>query len=177
MWKGKLINGKLINYVNEATVNYITKYVNKIDADHKNYIPKILTTKGIGKNYITNPNAKTNKFKEKQTRETYITRSGHKLSLPIYYRNKIYSEQERELLWIQKLDKQVRYIRGEKIDVSRSTSNYEHLLRWHQAQNKELGYGGDEKWTEIQYENQQRDMMRSKRIMDAARIGLPTHKT
>ena len=35
-------------YVNEQTINYIVKYVFKKDATHKNYTPKILTSKGIG---------------------------------------------------------------------------------------------------------------------------------
>ena len=39
-------------YVNEQTINYIVKYVSKIDNDHKGYIPKILTSAGIGKNFL-----------------------------------------------------------------------------------------------------------------------------
>ena len=39
--------------------------------------------------------------------------------MPIYYRNKIYSEEEREKLWIQKLNSNTRYILGEKIDISK----------------------------------------------------------
>ena len=42
----------------------------------------------------------TNKYnKEEGTNETYKTKSGLKLALPIYYRNYIYNEEEREKLW------------------------------------------------------------------------------
>ncbi|MEM0173380.1 MAG: hypothetical protein QXI16_02620, partial [Sulfolobaceae archaeon] len=40
------------NYVNNKTINYIIKYCTKIDASHKNYVPIILTSKGIGKGYL-----------------------------------------------------------------------------------------------------------------------------
>ena len=38
MWKGKYLGeGKYKNFVNEQTVNYLTKYVHKIDQKHKYY--------------------------------------------------------------------------------------------------------------------------------------------
>ena len=37
VWDGDEENGKRINYVNERTVNYIVKYVSKIDLIHPNY--------------------------------------------------------------------------------------------------------------------------------------------
>ena len=52
--------------------------------------------------------------KNGETDETYRTRKGLKLALPIYYRNKIYAEEEKEKLWIEKLDKKERWIDGEK---------------------------------------------------------------
>ena len=52
-----------------------------------------------------------NKFNQNgETREYYKTETGHKQALPIYWRNKIYSEEEREKLWLQKLDKEERYV-------------------------------------------------------------------
>ena len=44
--------GQITNYVNEKTVNYIIKYITKIDEQHKAYKPKILCSKGIGAVYI-----------------------------------------------------------------------------------------------------------------------------
>ena len=55
------------DYVNERSVNYIIKYITKIDRDHKNFIPKVLCSNGIGKRYITNGNIDNNKFKGHET--------------------------------------------------------------------------------------------------------------
>ena len=84
-----------------------------MDIDHPNYTPKILCSKGIGSNYVNTYNATRNKYNGEETKEYYVTRTGHKLALPIYYRNKIYSEDEREQLWLHKLDKEERWVMGE----------------------------------------------------------------
>ena len=54
-----------------------------------------------------------NKFNGTDTNEAYRLRNGTKLNLPIYYRNKIYTEEEREKLFIQKIDKGDVWICGE----------------------------------------------------------------
>ena len=81
----QLTNGE--SYVNEKTINYITKYVTKRDEKHKEYESKILTSPGIGKDYIDSGRAKRNKYNHENTKEEYRTRQGIKLNLPIYYRN------------------------------------------------------------------------------------------
>ena len=63
-----------------------------MDNDHKEYVPKMLTSAGIGLGYVETLNAGLNKYKGKETKETYTTKSGHQMALPIYYRNYIYSE-------------------------------------------------------------------------------------
>jgi len=143
------------DYVNEKTINYMVKYVHKTDKKHPNYNSKILTSPGIGKNYTTTSNANKNKFKPKETIETYTNRTGQKVALPIYYRNKIYTEEEKEKLWIEKLDKQIRWVDGQKVDVSKDLKCYYRLLKEAQRKNKELGYGNDEvNWEKKYYENQ-----------------------
>ena len=96
-------------FVNEQTINYITKYVTKVDLDHKEYKPLILCSKGIGKKYITSTNSENTKFNNDKTKDYYTTRSGHKIALPTYYRNSLYTEEEREKLWLYKLDQETRY--------------------------------------------------------------------
>lgn len=168
IWKGKKINNQIINYVNEKTINYITKYVTKIDNIHKNYKPIILCSKGIGANYINTSNSKTNKFKNAETKETYTTRTGTKLPLPIYYRNKIYTEEQREKLWTIKLDKEIRYVLGEKIDISQGDQKYLEALEAAQKINKELGYGKpnttENDWEQYEYEKQLRQLKIETRI-------------
>lgn len=155
------------NYVNNRTVNYIIKYITKTDADHPNYKPKILCSKGIGGNYTSDPRAFRNKFKNEETIETYRTESGHKISMPIYWRNKIYTDEEREKLWLQRLDRQERWICGEKYKAN-DRETQRKLMEWYRQKNGELGYGkGKKDWNAAEYENAQRQMMIEKRIYDA----------
>lgn len=153
------------NYLNEKTVGYITKYINKIDEIHKEYQPRILTSSGIGKEYINTHNANRNKYKGEKTEEHYTTNTGHKMSMPIYWRNKIYTKEEREKLWIQKLNKEQRFICGEKISIKNGYKEYDEVLKHYREKNKKLGYGTDEKnWDREQYENQRREIIRETRI-------------
>lgn len=157
------------DYVNERTVNYIVKYVTKIDQKHKNYTSKILTSSGIGSKYTETYNSQKNKYKTKNTEETYRFRNGTKASLPIYYRNKIYTDEEKEKLWIEKLDKQERWILGQRIDISETEEHYIKALKEAQRKNERLGYGKSEKnWSEIEYENNRRELMRSKRTVQSS---------
>ncbi|AXH75581.1 MAG: replication initiator protein [Microviridae sp.] len=168
IWKGHKRLGKLINYVSEATVNYIVKYIHKVDFQHKTYKAKVLTSAGIGSNYTNTINSKANKYKEEKTDETYRTRSGHKIALPIYWRNKIYSEEERERLWIEKLDKQERWVRGVKIDISKSEKGYYNALETAREENIRLGYGSDKKmWKREHYERQRREALWTYRVQNA----------
>lgn len=156
-WLGDEIVGKIKNYVNESTVNYITKYISKTDFIHKEYKPIILTSAGIGRGYIKR--AKHNKFNGKDTDELYRTSTGHKMSMPIYYRNKIYTDEEKEELWLQKLDKNERWVCGEKVKANDERQYYE-ILKYHRKRNKELGYGDDEiNWDRIEYEKQRRKLI------------------
>lgn len=170
IWKGKKVGEKdrkpiLQNYVNDTTVGYMTKYVNKIDERHKEYKSIILTSPGIGRDYTKTLSAMKNTYREERTNEAYRTRTGHQIAMPIYWRNKIYTEEQREELWLKKLDKQVRYVMGEKIDISKGEENYHKTLRWYQERNKQLGYkDGTKDWSRAKYEEQRANMMRAKRI-------------
>jgi hypothetical protein len=155
-------------YVNEKTINYIVKYISKTDEKHKEYNSKILTSAGIGRNYLDREDSKKNKYNENNTKETYTTRQGTKLALPIYYRNKIYSEEEKEKLWLKKLDEEVRYVCGEKIDISKGNETYYKILEWYRNKNKRLGYGDDSKnWELKRYENERRNLKTLTRIKNA----------
>lgn len=152
-------------YVNEKTINYITKYCTKIDEKHKEYKPKIFCSSGIGKNYIGTLNSKINKYKKGKTKEYYQKRDGTKLALPIYYRNKIYTEEEREKLWIEKLDQKIRYVDGVRIDISKGEEEYYRKLKHAREKNKELGYGSDEiNWERKRYERELRNLNYKKRL-------------
>ena len=148
-------------YVNAKTINYIIKYIHKIDHIHKEYIPKILTSPGIGNGY----KGEINKYKENKTKEFYRLTNGQKISLPIYYRNKIYNEEEKEKLWLKKLDEEVRYINGKKIDISKGEEKYYKVLEYERKQNKTLGYADNTiNWERRMYENQRRNLLHQERI-------------
>ena len=116
------------SYVSDKTINYIVKYLNKTDKIHKEYKPKMFASQGIGKNYLNRKESERNKYSKNGTVETYKNKKGYEMGLPIYWRNHIYNEEEREKLWIEKLDKQERWVDGEKVDISKGDKEYYKLL-------------------------------------------------
>ena len=78
------------------------------------------------------------------TNENYRLNNGGKTALPIYYRNKIYSEEEREKLWLKKLDDNLRWIDGIKVKGDDEERIFK-ILKNAQERNERLGYGNDNK--------------------------------
>ena len=159
--------GQITNYVNAKTVNYIIKYITKIDEQHKAYQPKIPCSKGIGAGYMKRSDWENAKYKENgKTKETYINSQGFKMALPMYYRNKIYTEEEREKLWIEKLDKEERWVCGEKVSIKGNEyEEYNKLRDWYREKSKRLGYGnGEMKWSHKKYEEERRELLHRKRL-------------
>ena len=110
-----------------------------------------------------------NLYKKNETKEYYVDKEGIKNSLPKYYRNQLYSEEERELLWLEKLDKNERWVLGVRIDVStyEGEEEYYRALSDAQNKNKRLGYGSNEiDWERKKYEIDRRNMLFKKRIMN-----------
>ena len=161
IWDSERKNG----WVNEQTINYITKYVTKIDEKHKYYKSIILTSPGIGKQYMQRPDADRNKYNGTKTKQTYKNRQGFELALPKYYRNQIYSESERENLWREMLDKEERYVMGRKIDVSKNEKEYIAVREEARELNRRSGYGTNEVDAEEKmYERIHREMVQNKRL-------------
>ena len=102
-------------FVNEKTIQYITKYMTKIDEKHKDFIGKVLCSKGIGAGYVNRDDAKKHIYKPGKTIETYRLRNGSKINLPIYYRNQLFTEEEREALFLDKIEKGIIYVMGQKV--------------------------------------------------------------
>lgn len=164
VWKGHMKNGQLINYVSEKTINYMVKYVTKTDILHKAYKPKILCSKGIGSGYMKTYNSTKNGYKETgNTKTTYTNSKGFEQALPIYYRNKIYSDEEREKLWIQLLDKNERYVGGEKIPAD-NEEEYYNLVKYYRELNAQMGYGNPNDYSVKDYEHQRRKLKQAERM-------------
>ena len=109
-------------FVSEKTIQYITKYMTKIDEQHKEFTGKVLCSQGIGKGYTERSDANKHKYKKGETIETYRLRNGAKINLPIYYRNQIFTQKEREKLFIDKIEKGIIYVMGQP--VSRDDEKY-----------------------------------------------------
>lgn len=164
-WKYKNEYGKKVNYVSPRTINYMMKYVTKIDSKHKEYKPAMLVSDGIGADFTKTLQAQQIK---KESREYYKTSTGHELALPIYWKNKIYNEEEREKLWIKRLDKEERWVNGQKFDISKTTKAYENALQAARQKNTELGYGSRPNENRKEYEEQKREIMHQTRIKKAS---------
>lgn len=136
------------NYVNTKSINYIAKYVTKVDKVNIGFFGKVLCSPGIGRAFVNSRQFENHLFREKDTQDFYVNSRGGKMSMPIYYRNYLYTESERETLWIYKIDEKIRYIFGEKIDIStpEGMKNYYETLLYYRQKNKELGYITIEDW-------------------------------
>lgn len=138
------------------TINYLIKYVHKVDNEHKNFEQVVLCSKGIGANYLNRPlTKKIHKYNENLTIEFYRLPNGCKVNLPIYYRNKLWDEDTREKLWCHRLDKDERYIMGNKIEnvsTLEGENLYYKMLKTAQENNKLLGFGDDSfQWKKRDY--------------------------
>lgn len=120
-------------FVNEKTIRYITKYMLKKNPYDPLFQGVILSSSGIGKNYLNRFDAWQNRYKPNgQTDETYKCRDGKISTLPQYYRLKLYSEEEREKLWIEKQEREYRFIMGTKVEMN-DLETWERLTeRWQQ---------------------------------------------
>ena len=132
-------------YVNDKTIKYITKYILKTDEKHPGFKGKIMCSSGIGRNYEKSRNAKRNRYKGEETNEMYLLPDGTELPLPKYYHDKIYSEKERENLWIIKQERGYRYIAGEKVSTD-NLEEWENLTRYYQKRAEELYGDNPEEW-------------------------------
>ena len=149
-------NVSIGDYCNERTINYIAKYVTKIDTKHKNYKPEIFCSSGIGSNYTKREIVQQiHTYQGEQTKEFYRFSNGTKANLPIYYRNKLFTEEEREKLWCNKLDLNKRYVLGVEIENTNTLQGeekYFRILKNAQEKNRVLGYGDNtNEWKEKKY--------------------------
>lgn len=153
-------------FVNERTINYITKYMLKDDINNREFSGKVLTSAGIGAKYFKREDWKFNKYRGEDTREYYVFRNGAKAMLPRYYREKIYSEEEREKLWIQKLEKGDTWVMAEKCKID--SKEYKNLLEYYRIRAIQLHGDNEALWKEKQYWKRlekQRNVYRKKKHM------------
>lgn len=144
------------DYCNLQTINYIVKYVHKIDNDHKGFYGEIFCSAGIGRNYIDRTITKQiHRYREGKTIEYYRMPNGGKVALPIYYRNHLFTEDQREELWVKRIEEKKRYVLGteiENINTHEGEQRYLRVLKKAQEKNRDAGFGDDSKqWKKKAY--------------------------
>lgn len=127
-------------WVDERTINYITKYITKIDDIHKGYKQATFTSKGMGKEYIER-NYNWHKFKGKETNTKYRMKDGKEIELPRYYKEKLWTEEEREEIYLKTLDENIISLGGEKIKKNITLEEFNKKLEIVREDNKRAGYG------------------------------------
>ena len=127
----------------------------KIDEDHPEFVGKVLCSRGIGAGYIKRADASKHKYEKGKTIETYRLRNGTKINLPVYYRNKLFTEEERELLFIDKIEKGFIYVLGTK--VHRDDEEYYMQLLEEGRKKETILYGEhNQDWEQQKYINRLR---------------------
>lgn len=154
------------NYVTDRSITYVTKYITKRDPKHKEYKGVILCSPGIGRDYINKHTETRHAFKHTQTIEAYKTSTGHEINMNSYWRNKLWDEEQREALWIQKLNKGKKYICGEELDSS-DTDGIRETVQWYRRKNAELGYGQRPNDNRRYEEEQRRETLHNKRLANS----------
>lgn len=161
-WKyGNVYIGK---YVNETTMNYITKYLTKNDEMHEGYKPRTFVSKGLGLGYIEREGKITNAWRGEKTNTTYKTKEGYNYPLPRYYKDKLYTQEQKEYLWIKAIENGKIYLNGSEWETTRSDevdyrNKFETTLNAVRDTNKNTGYGSNKS---IPYKYIVTDKMRCK---------------
>lgn len=104
------------DYCNTRSVNYMSKYMLKVDIKHPTFKQIVLASAGIGSGYFDRLDHLWQKQNYKNINvATYTFRNGTKMAMPKYYKNKIFTEKERERMWINNLNRGLLWIYGEKV--------------------------------------------------------------
>lgn len=144
IWKYGFV--RIGEYVNELTAGYITKYITKIDNLHQGFKAKIFASKGIGVGYVLNPTNKIkHAFKGENTRLDYKDSQGFERSLPLYYKSKLYSDEERQRLFTAYLDRGSVGVMGVNFDISneKGVNAYYSRLKYERKRSYSMGYRND----------------------------------
>ena len=91
----------------------------KVDIKHPTFKQIVLASAGIGSGYFDRLAYLWQKQNYKNINvPTYTFRNGTKMAMPKYYKNKIFTEEERETMWINNLNRGLLWIYGEKVKAN-----------------------------------------------------------
>ena len=78
-----------------------------------------MASKGIGSGYFDRLDYLWQKQNYKNINvATYTFRNGTKMAMPKYYKNKLFTDKEREKMWINNLNRGLLWIFGEKVKAN-----------------------------------------------------------
>ena len=126
-------------YVNSQTIGYIVKYIYKTDIKHKEYRPKIIASRGIGKDFIYSASAALIREQNGNDGPMYVHRNGIKEPLNRQFKQWIFTEDEIEEQTIKQLDKEEMYIGTYKIKKT-DEKNINAVLQMEKQKAKRRGY-------------------------------------
>lgn len=143
-------------YVGLKTIRYITKYMLKQNNNDKYFIGKVLCSKGIGQIYCSTwNNQKRHKFRGSNTQTQVVLENGAKIPLPVYWKRKLFTDEERDELFSINLDKNIVYIHGEKISTQ-DTDERDNLIRYWRKYYEDVF--GEPDWSDIKEKRLNREL-------------------
>lgn len=151
IWKYGFI--RVGEYCNEKSIGYITKYMLKGGSEeHEDFKGIVLTSPGIGKGYLKSSNAKRHKYNKGEKIAPYIDGRGFERSLPLYYRNKLLTDKEKDEAFTDYLDRETISIMGIEFDLSTDEGREAYMKRraWERKRALQKGYK-DDKFKEKNY--------------------------
>ena len=126
------------DYCNSRSINYMTKYMLKVDIKHPEFKQIVLASPGIGDRYMNRRDYLWQKQNYKNINvATYTFRNGTKMAMPKYYKNKIFTDDEREKMWINNLNRGLLWIYGEKVKAN-DRKTIDNLRRYWQKFGREI---------------------------------------
>lgn len=126
------------DYCNSRSINYMTKYMLKVDIKHPEFKQIVLASPGIGDEYMNRRDYLWQKQNYKNINvAAYTFRNGTKMAMPKYYKNKIFTDDEREIMWINNLNRGLLWIYGEKVKAN-DWKTIDNLRRYWQKFGREV---------------------------------------
>lgn len=82
-------------WVNDATCNYILKYITKLDENHPDFFGRVYVSPGLGRSYLDA--VSTNYIRSQWNTSIKVHAGNQSFPCPRYYINKVFSQYERQL--------------------------------------------------------------------------------
>ena len=142
----------------------------KVDIKHPTFKQIVLASSGIGAGYMDRLDYLWQKQNYKNINvATYTFRNGTKMAMPKYYKNKIFTEKEREKMWINNLNRGILWIYGEKVEAD-DWKTIDNLREYWQKYGREVMGDNPIAWnamkTRRKEEKQRRAIIEAKKLAE-----------